>query len=82
MLVDRLKAGGIQPEMHILDNECSNELKLDISKNDMQHQRIPLHDHRRDIAEKAVQTFKDHFVAVLCGTDERFPMQLWFRILR
>ena len=31
---------------------------------------------------KVIQTFKDHFVAVLCGTDTKFPMQLWCCILR
>ena len=32
--------------------------------------------------KKAIQTFKDHFVAVLCGTDENFPLQRWCQILR
>ena len=32
--------------------------------------------------KKAIQTFKDHFVAVLCGTDDNFPLQLWCQILR
>ena len=34
------------------------------------------------MAEKAIQTFKDHFVSVLCGTDDDFPFQLWCQILR
>ena len=45
-LVDRLKASGIQPKMHILDNVCSNELKLVIGKNGTEHQLVPPHDHR------------------------------------
>ena len=32
--------------------------------------------------EKAIQTFKGHFIAVLCGTDDSFPLQLWCQILR
>ena len=36
---------------------------------------------RRNIAEKAIQTFKHHFIAILCGTDETFPMHLWGRLL-
>ena len=81
-LVDRLKECGIKPKLHILDNECSDEFKKQIETNNMKYQLVPPHDHRRNIAEKAVQTFKDHFVAVLCGTDAKFPMQLWCRILR
>ena len=48
----------------------------------MKYQLVPPHDHRQNIAEKAVQTFKDHSMAVLCRTDAKFPMQLWCRILR
>ena len=81
-LIDRLKESGIRPTMHILDNECSAEFKTLINKNEMKYQLVPPHDHRRNVAEKAIQTFKDHFVAVLCGTDDSFPLQLWCQILR
>ena len=82
VLVDRLKVCNISPTRHILDNECSAELKEAIVDNEMTFQLVPPHDHRRNVAEKAIQTFKDHFVAVLCGTDESFPLQLWCQILR
>ena len=48
----------------------------------MKYQLVPPHDHRRNIAEKAIQVFKDYFVSVLCGTDDNFPLQLWCQILR
>ena len=32
---------------------------------------------RQNAAEKAIQTFKDHFVAVLSGVDYSFSMHLW-----
>ena len=47
----------------------------------MKYQLVPPNDHCRNAAEKAIHVFKDYFVAVLCGTDERFPMQLWCAIL-
>ena len=47
----------------------------------MTYQLVPPHDHRRNIAEKAIQTFKNHFVSILCGTDENFPMRLWDKLL-
>lgn len=31
--------------------------------------------------ERAIQTFKNHFVACLCTTDKHFPIHLWDRIL-
>ena len=82
VLVSRLKARGLAPKMHILDNECSKEFAAAIEDNGMDYQLVPPHDHRRNIAEKAIQVFKDHFVAVLCGTAEHFPMRLWCRLLR
>ena len=68
--------------MHILDNEISQEFKNAIKTNQMKFQLVPPNDHRRNIAEKAIQVFKDHFISVLCGTDVTFPMQSWYQILR
>ena len=81
VLIARLHEKDIFPEMHIPDNECSAEFKAAIKSNQMTFQLVPPHDHRRNVAEKAIKTFKDHFVAVLCGTYESFPLQLWCRIL-
>ena len=81
-LVDRLKEGRFEPKLHILDNEISQEFKQAIKANQMEFQLVPPNDHRRNIAEKAIQVFKDHFISVLCGTDVTFPMQLWCQILR
>ncbi len=82
VLIDRLNSVGIFPKLHILDNECSAELKTVIKNNNMTFQLVPPHDHRRNIAEKAIQTFKDHFISILCGADEMFPLHLWDRLLR
>ena len=81
-MIDRLKESNIEPTMNILDNECSAEYKEAIKSNNMTHQLVPPNDHRRNIAEKAIQVFKDHFVSVLCGTAVDFPMHLWCRLLR
>ena len=80
-LIHRLKACGIQPKHHILDNECSEEFKKAIKSHNMTYQLVPPHDHRRNLAERAIQTFKAHFISILCGVDENFPMHLWCRLL-
>ena len=64
-----------------MDNEISAEYQKAIEKNKMTFQKVPPHDHRRNLAERAIQTFKAHFIAILCGVDESFPMHLWCRIL-
>jgi hypothetical protein len=37
--------------------------------------------HRANLAEKAIQTFKNHFKAILAGTDDSFPLHLWDKLL-
>ncbi len=81
VLMMRLSNAGVKPKMHILDNECSEEFKAQIRKNNMTFQLVPPHDHRRNIAEKAIQTFKAHFISILCGTDKDFPLHLRCRLL-
>ena len=47
----------------------------------MDYQLVPPDDHRRNLAKKAIQTWKDHFVAVLSGTADNFPIHLWCQII-
>jgi hypothetical protein len=75
-LVDCLKTAGIQPKHHVLDNECSA-----VIKNQMTYQLVPPNDHCRNIAEKAIQTFKAHFISIICGADKSFPLHLWCQLL-
>ena len=81
-LIDRLKEAQIAPTLHILDNECLEEFKETIKENKMTYQLVPPNDHRRNVAEKAIQTFKHHFVSVFCGADDDFLLQLWCQLLR
>ena len=43
----------------------------------MTYQLVPPEDHRRNLAERAIQTWKDHFVGVLSGSTNTFLIQLW-----
>ena len=80
-LIDRFKSAGITPKRHILDNKCSTNFKQTIRDNNMTYQLVPPHDHRRNMAEKAIQTFKAHFISILCSADKDFPLHLWDRLL-
>jgi hypothetical protein len=64
-----------------LDNEASNALKRTMRDKDIDFQLVPPHTHCRNTADRAIQTFKNHFVACLCTADKLFPMRLWDRIL-
>ena len=49
--------------LHILDKECSKDMKKEFRKNDVDFQLVPPHVYRRNAAERAIQTFKSHFIA-------------------
>eukprot|EP00804_Cyclotella_cryptica_P019412 CCRYP_006613-RA/>CCRYP_006613-RA protein AED:0.27 eAED:0.27 QI:0/-1/0/1/-1/1/1/0/573 len=76
-----MKACGIQPTRQVLDNEISAAYKLAITESGMTYQLVPPDDHRRNIAEKSIQTWKDHFIAFISGTDTKFPLHLWCQLL-
>ena len=77
----RMKACGIVPKHQVMDNECSDAYKQEISESGMTYQLVPPNNHRRNIAEKAIQTWKNHFISVLSGTDENFPLHLWCQVI-
>jgi hypothetical protein len=81
-LHDRLIAAGLKPRLQKLDNEASRCLKQFLNTNDIEFQLVPPHSHRRNAAERAIRTFKNHFIAGLCSTDKLFPMNLWCRLIR
>ncbi len=80
-LINRLCTAGSIPKLHVLDNKCSQDFRDTIRLNGMTYQLVPPHDHRRNLVEKAIQMFKDHFIAILCGTDKSFPLTRWDRLL-
>ncbi len=43
-------------------------------------QVVEPHNHRVNAAERAIQTFKDAFIAALATTDSGFPLQLWDKL--
>ena len=42
---------------------------------------VPLHIHHCNAAERAIQTFKNHFIAGLVSTHKEFLFHLWCRPL-
>jgi hypothetical protein len=76
-LHSRLQSNGYAPALHILDNECSDELKKAFKKHNVDFQRVPPHVHRRNSAERAIQTWKNHFCAGLATCDPKFPLTEW-----
>ncbi len=81
-MVDRMEISGLGLKHHRLDNESSEKFKQCIRKNGMTHELVPPDNHRRNIAERAIQTFKNHFISILSGVDDRFPLSLWCHLVK
>ena len=77
----KLLQAGLTPKFHVLDNEASTALKEYLRASDIDFQLAPPHEHRRNLAERAIRTFKNHFIAFLSSLDPDFPAILWDRIL-
>jgi hypothetical protein len=68
---------GFAPQHQRLDNEASAGFKSNLHQKGIDFQLVPPHSHHRNASEHAIQTFKNHFVAILCGTDKTFPLHQW-----
>jgi hypothetical protein len=77
----RLATANQAPTLHIMDNEASAALQRAITTNNCKIQLVPPHVHRRNTAECAICTFKDHFLAIIAGTDPMFPADRWDLLL-
>jgi hypothetical protein len=76
-----LTVKGFKPKLQTLDNEASAALKNFFTANDVEYQLVPPHCHHHNAVERAIRTFKEHFVARLLSVDPNFPLHLWNRLL-
>jgi hypothetical protein len=77
----RLCKAGLCPRLQRLNNECSQLMKDFMDKQQVDYQLVPLGVHRQNAAERAIRTFKNHFVAGLCSVDKNFELHLWDKLL-
>ena len=77
-IMDNLTKRGYGVDVQILDNKCSAAYKLQIEEKwGAKIQVVPPDVHHRNIAERAICTFKAHFLSILAGVSDAFPNFLW-----
>ena len=64
-----------------LDNGASPVFQDLLKDMCIDYQPDPTGMYRRNAAERAISTFKYHFIAGLCATDPDFPMHNWDHLL-
>ena len=57
----RLTNHGHEITHYILDNECSRQFRETLDAAGITYELVPPHQHRRNAAERAIRTFKNHF---------------------
>jgi hypothetical protein len=76
-----LESKGFKPQFNVSDNECSKAIKAYIKEQEAGIQLVEPDNHWVNAAERAIQTFKNHFIARLATVDKTFLMQLWDELL-
>ena len=72
---------GLQPSLHILDNECHNVLNTLMREVSEKFQSVPPDIHHRNSEKPAIQNCKDHFISGLVSTHNNFLLYLWCRLI-
>ena len=80
-IVERMKAAGLGIKKHYLDNKASEDFKAAIKEDDCEPEKLAPGNHRCNIAKRAIQTTKDHFISVLAGCVISFSMHLCCQLL-
>ena len=71
-----LASKGFKPKFNIMDYQCSRRIQKYITSQGTDIQLVNPDDHRINAAERAIQTWKNHYVAGLSTTDHNCPLQL------
>ena len=79
--IHRLQQRGLTPQFQRLDNEISQLMEAEIKSHNIKYQLTPAGSHSRNAAERAIQTFKHHFIAGLNSVHPSFPLRLWDKLI-
>ncbi len=71
----------INPRHQTLNNQALFAYKIKIELTKMTYNLVPPNNYQRNLAEKAIQMFKDHMVSVLSGCSPTMLMHLWCQLL-
>ena len=65
-----------------MDNVASKAIWTYLTKETVKFQLVEPHNHRAKASERAIQTFKNHFISGLCIGDKALPTILWIYLVK
>ena len=75
-----LESKGYMIILNVMDNQCTKQIKKILTNNKCELMLVEPHNHPVNAAERAIQTFIDHFISALATADSKFPLQLWDKL--
>ena len=72
---------GLQPQLHAVDNECSNIFNNFMTKVYEMFQFVPPHLNQQNSYERAIQKFNKHFVSGISSVNKYLPMYIWCQLI-
>eukprot|EP00804_Cyclotella_cryptica_P013964 CCRYP_002495-RA/>CCRYP_002495-RA protein AED:0.17 eAED:0.08 QI:0/0/0/1/1/1/3/0/1003 len=72
---------GFQPKLNAMDNQCSKAVEKYIRSTKADIQLVNPDDHRVNAAERAIQTWKEHWLSGMGTLDPTCPIQLWCQFI-
>ena len=73
---NELEEAGYKPKFNVTDNQATKPIKEFLKTKNCKWQFVEPANHRVNAAERAIQTYKNHFIAGLSSTDSHWPLQL------
>jgi len=77
-----LSMWGFKPLLHKMNNETLHEVEKFIQAQQMRIQYTPPDMHHTNPAERAIRTWKNHFLAGIAGLPKSFPIANWCRLTK
>ena len=66
-----------KPLFNVTDNQATTPCKAYLQQHDCTWQFVEPSNHQVNVAERAIQSFKNHFISDLCSTNTKWSIQLW-----
>jgi hypothetical protein len=81
-IMKRFKVRGITVDSQVMDNKASEAYLDNIAEVwKCTYQKVPPDMHHRNKAERAIGTFKAHFLSILASVEQSFPLKCWDLLL-
>ena len=79
---EELKANGFKHTFNVTDNQATRPLKKYLKTEDCKWQFVEPSNHQVNVAEQAIQTFKNDFISGLSSTDSHWSLQFWDQLTK